>query len=134
MRSLLLIALVCTWVLNGDAETNEDLQWAKTHVRLFNKSERGVSMVEQCWSSDDDLGPHTVGFGQYYEFTFRPNWWGTTKFMCKVMFNNDGVWKYFLAYKYWRDSPVCAAKRQCDWDVNETQACRFDGQVCIKYT
>ncbi|KAL9673626.1 hypothetical protein QQ045_029887 [Rhodiola kirilowii] len=133
MRIQLVFVLICSWLLISHGETDHgDLRWAKTNVRLFNKSDRHSVMVEHCWSSDDDLGPHTVTFDQYYEFSFRPNFWGSTKFMCKVMFNNDGNWKNFYGYIYFRDSDVCAAKRTCDWTINEAKACRFDG-FCITF-
>uniref|UniRef100_A0A7N0TAY3 S-protein homolog n=1 Tax=Kalanchoe fedtschenkoi TaxID=63787 RepID=A0A7N0TAY3_KALFE len=125
---LLMTLSICSLLLSSNADRNTRLLWGKTIVRIFNKSEMQADMVVQCWSSEDDLGPHTVKFNQSYEFPFKVNWSGSTKFLCKVKFGN-GDWKYWYGFRYWRDDEV---GHLVGWNVNETRPCRSDG-ACMSY-
>uniref|UniRef100_A0A7N0R826 S-protein homolog n=1 Tax=Kalanchoe fedtschenkoi TaxID=63787 RepID=A0A7N0R826_KALFE len=92
---------------------------AKVYVQIHNRGQQDMS--EHCWSRDDDMGVHLLEPGQYHEFSFRPNIWGSTKFVCAVSFGGDEVEKRIMAYQYTRDSYTCVDL--CKWYLSETIAC-----------
>ncbi|KAL9684590.1 hypothetical protein QQ045_022031 [Rhodiola kirilowii] len=95
---------------------------AKVHVKVFNRSR--LVMHEHCYSGDDDLGLHVLRTGEFHEFSFNPNIWGSTKFECAVSFGDHGAEKHFMAYRWKRDSSVCHP--DCQMDVYETKTCRWN--------
>uniref|UniRef100_A0A7N0ZTL8 S-protein homolog n=1 Tax=Kalanchoe fedtschenkoi TaxID=63787 RepID=A0A7N0ZTL8_KALFE len=128
-KMLLVMTLICAWLFISSADSGADLEWPKTHVKLFNKAWSKSDMVVHCWSSEDDLGFHTIKFGQYYEFSFRHNVWCNTKFVCMVKFG-DGGEKFFYGYHCQRDVDHCG--RMCEWSLYETAACRWNS-FCYGY-
>uniref|UniRef100_A0A7N0VMR8 S-protein homolog n=1 Tax=Kalanchoe fedtschenkoi TaxID=63787 RepID=A0A7N0VMR8_KALFE len=100
-------------------------------VEIFNKANDHRDLTIHCWSKDDDLHFHVLKYDQMYQFTFRPNIWGTTKFHCDVVFG-DGFRRRYMAYKFGRDKGC----RHCVWHLNENQACKLSrgDWICIDYT
>ncbi|XP_043705593.1 S-protein homolog 21-like [Telopea speciosissima] len=53
-----------------------------------------------CKSKDDDLGPHTLGFGEEFYWVFDLNVFGTTLFWCNMDWGNkQGSFEIFNARK-----------------------------------
>uniref|UniRef100_A0A7N0TCQ6 S-protein homolog n=1 Tax=Kalanchoe fedtschenkoi TaxID=63787 RepID=A0A7N0TCQ6_KALFE len=129
-KMLLIKTLICLCLSIGSAESSADLEWPKTHVRLFDKAESQSDITVHCWSSEDDLGVHTIRFGEFYAFNFRHNLLCNTKFVCQVKFA-DGVDKFFHAYHCQRDRFKC--REMCDWSLYENRACLWDSD-CYDYS
>ncbi|KAL9673840.1 hypothetical protein QQ045_030102 [Rhodiola kirilowii] len=95
---------------------------AKVHVKVFNRSP--LVMHEHCYSGNDDLDLHVLKTGEFHDFSFNPNIWGSTKFECAVSFGDHGAEKHLMAYRWKRDSSVCHP--DCQMDVYETKYCRWN--------
>jgi hypothetical protein len=87
---------------------------------------RNMDLTVHCKSKNDDLGVHTLKPNATYEFDFKPNFWGRTRYFCNFQ------WKYangteesfwFDIYKYSRDSPRCG---RCLWRVDSAAPCQYD--------
>lgn len=44
----------------------------------------GHVLTSHCWSSEDDIGVHALYDNQEHHWSFKKNFWGTTKFRCKL--------------------------------------------------
>ncbi|KAL9677236.1 hypothetical protein QQ045_005464 [Rhodiola kirilowii] len=96
----------------------------RIYIRITNGLGNGKHLTLRCKSADDDLGYHSLIFGQSYGFDFRPNLLSTTLFYCS--FSWDGVTKYFTVYDAGRDhgyglSDYCT--KHCNWNIEQNQAC-----------
>lgn len=118
----LLLTFLCSSLMSS-------LGRPKVWVQIFNKAKDRSDIVVRCWSSEDDLGPHTLSYDQMYQFPFRTNIWGTTKFRCQVQFK-DGFYRDYLTYRQSRDG--C---RHCIWHLYEDKACNLvvDYWKCYGY-
>uniref|UniRef100_A0A7N0V196 S-protein homolog n=1 Tax=Kalanchoe fedtschenkoi TaxID=63787 RepID=A0A7N0V196_KALFE len=116
------MAIACSCLIACDA---------KKRVRLINRSLQGQPMTERCWSSQDNLGEHTIPPTYYYQFMFNDNIWCSTKFNCHVSFPS-GEQKQWLAYDCDRDS---CDDDLCEWTVTETSAClpgdKISKRICF---
>ncbi|XP_057419172.1 self-incompatibility protein S1-like [Lotus japonicus] len=88
-----------------------DLAGPKTTVTVENYS--GHSVSAHCWSSEDDIGEHNLGDGQKFSWTFKVNYFGTTKFVCTLKWNN--IEKFVTIYLAKMDKSRCAS--QCLRDI-----------------
>lgn len=78
-------------------------------------------------TKDNDLGHHTLGFEQSYNWKFVPNIFGTTLYFCDVLFDSDPKWYHFDAYVFKRDDIRCNLNN-CWWQIIEgRQARQYDG-------
>ncbi|XP_057432804.1 S-protein homolog 5-like [Lotus japonicus] len=68
----------------------------------------GQSVNVHCWSSEDDVGQHNLGDGQNFSWSFKVNFWETTKFVCTLKWNN--MEKTVTIYRARDDKPLCARK------------------------
>ncbi|KAF7148807.1 hypothetical protein RHSIM_Rhsim03G0219200 [Rhododendron simsii] len=59
------------------------------HVRVTNQLANGVVLTIHCKSADNDLGIYVLSYGQFLEWHFRKNIWGTTRFYC-YLFSKRG--------------------------------------------
>ncbi|KAL7003702.1 hypothetical protein U1Q18_004851 [Sarracenia purpurea var. burkii] len=103
----------------------------KTLVRIINSLGEGIPLGIHCWSSEDDLGNHTLQFNEFYEWNFQPNIWGTTKFQCD--FQSSAGSGNYLIYRYDRDVHLCDTK--CYWYIKAQdgpclQSYKPDKQFC----
>ncbi|OVA13122.1 Plant self-incompatibility S1 [Macleaya cordata] len=64
-------------------------------------------MVIHCRSKDDDLGEHSIPYGQTYTWSFHPNFIRTTLFWCGIGYwdvkAGRAVQGSFKIYEYIRD-------------------------------
>ncbi|KAM7266498.1 hypothetical protein ACFE04_004395 [Oxalis oulophora] len=111
------IALVLTLVLFGKmlkAETVDALQ-PRIRVIMLNAIGPDVTVTINCKSKDDDLGIHVVQPQKTYDFSFKPNIFGSTVFICRVSWKN--IVHYFDAY--YADLKC----KVCPWTLKETGPC-----------
>ncbi|XP_057418805.1 S-protein homolog 29-like [Lotus japonicus] len=73
--------------------------WQYNLVRVENDLD--TTLYVHCKSKDDDLGEHYLKPGQYTQWQFRDNFWGTTLFWCNFSWNN--VQKRFDVYDFHED-------------------------------
>ncbi|KAI3925384.1 hypothetical protein MKX01_015085 [Papaver californicum] len=93
---------------------------AKKNVTVHNDIDPNISLKLHCWSSDDDLGEHTLYHGQSFYWRFSINWKQTTKFQCESSWidpNGDvNHSAEFTAYKTKRDW-MKHCKHDCSWSI-----------------
>ena len=64
----------------------------KTYVRIINELGDSIDLNHHCKSKDDDLGIHVLAPHQFFEFSFVPNFLGTTLFFCKFWGTTQYRW------------------------------------------
>ena len=56
-----------------------------THIRIMNElSPEYLNLTAHCKSKDNDIGIQEISYGEFFEFSFKPNIWGTTLFFCSM--------------------------------------------------
>lgn len=88
----------------------------KVTVQIFNLIGYDNEMFIDCRSLDDDLGQHTLLYGESMEWKFNPNFSKTTLFYCNAKWKADDVVTmqvHFDAYDYMRDNYGC--RSDCRW-------------------
>lgn len=88
----------------------------KITVIIINDLETQYNMAAHCKSADDDLGEHVLVYGANFEFHFKRNFAGGTRFYCKFSF--EGGFKWFDIYVEGRD--FCD---HCVWKIRENGPC-----------
>ncbi|KAI3693694.1 hypothetical protein L1987_76644 [Smallanthus sonchifolius] len=83
----------------------------KVTIQITNLIGYNDVMIIGCRSLDDDLGQHTLSYGQSMEWKFKPNFTKTTLFYCNARWNAMRV--DFDAYAYMRDNYGCGS--DCRW-------------------
>jgi hypothetical protein len=123
------LVLIITWVMfmSGSFKSGVEGLFQKARVFVTIRNDLTVSLSLGCHSSDNNLGSHTLQPSGTFEFTFKPNFRGSTKYVCyfKWIYNN-GVYVFhdnFLLYKYQRDKGGCGT--HCLWGINATGATQF---------
>ncbi|BFG14342.1 hypothetical protein CerSpe_006160 [Prunus speciosa] len=76
-------------------------------------------VLVHCKSKEDDLGVHLLHYNTTYEFEFKPNIWGTTRFYCSFTWPSRIEW--FDIYKHQRDELA-----YCLWMVKPDGPCRYN--------
>ena len=97
----------------------------KVHVRIINDLGNGSDLNLHCKSKDDDLGVHVLAPHQFFEFSFRPNFWVTTLYFCRFWWGDESHW--FDIYVERRDVGRC--NKQCWWTVAAVGPCLLDARV-----
>ncbi|KAG2671053.1 hypothetical protein I3760_14G114700 [Carya illinoinensis] len=109
----------------------------RVHVRISNELDLGIDLQLHCKSRDDDLGEHLLHYNDsYYEFSFRPTYFGSTLFYCSFSWNTDGCAKkyWFDIYDYHREETSCT---ECYWKARLIDICMLnhdDNQYDICYS
>lgn len=98
------------------------------HVKFINDLKGYQTLKLHCKSKNDDLGLKVIPSGGVWEFKFKTNFWGNTRFFCKVEW--AGNLHYFDAYIDDRDS--CT---QCLWSIKNQNPCQLyaDRTLCFKW-
>lgn len=118
-KLVLLYVIIC--VANELAGVDCSFDFAKRRVVIENRMGDNSDITLQCKSADDDLGIHVLHVGQRFEFVFRPNFWGSTLFVCGCRSNKGLVqWK---AFDYDRDTDRCGV---CVWLVIQAYVIGLD--------
>ncbi|XP_050217417.1 S-protein homolog 5-like [Mercurialis annua] len=110
-QSILVLCLLVSVILSE----------ARQHVHIRNDIGANIDLTVHCKSKNDDLGDHLLHPQGTYEFSFKPNIWGTTLFFCS--FSWAGQFKYFTIYEAGMYSSLCG---DCFWVVH------FDGPCLLK--
>merc|ERR1711974_40862 len=81
----------------------------KVKVTIRNSLGGGVWAGLHCKSKNDDLGRTYLSPNKGFDFSFSPNFWGTTLFYCHVTWKWPGNSQshFFDAYSFGRDSDRC---------------------------
>ncbi|KAK6145681.1 hypothetical protein DH2020_022501 [Rehmannia glutinosa] len=102
----------------------------KTMVRVSNQIP-GESVTAHCYSSDDDLGTHTLAYAATFSWSFRTNIFGTTKFYCDFKTTHgSGNYGVFTS----NVELVCGT--YCVWDITAKGPCVHDqnkGTMCQEW-
>lgn len=91
-------------------------------MRIINELKSYKNLSAHCKSKKDDVGAQMIQSGKEFEFSFRPNFWGTTLYFCKMQWENSSP-RYFDIYIGQRDRPICSL---CLWKISETGPCLFN--------
>ena len=121
-KILLLFLMLITLLFMATSCDANGFLLDKTHVRITNELGEGIDLSIHCKSSETDLNQTLIHHKQYFEFVFRPYFWGTTQFFC--WFHWWIVHHYFDIYVQSRDYIVCKGK--CWWVVKS-----FDGPCML---
>ncbi|PIA62404.1 hypothetical protein AQUCO_00200421v1 [Aquilegia coerulea] len=93
----------------------------KVHVFVMNSLGASKKLDIQCSSSEDRLGFRALHDGEIYDWKFRVNFSGSTKFVCFMAWindNNEILSGTFLIYKHKRDRYKCNG--DCLWHVKQS--------------
>ncbi|KAJ0092209.1 hypothetical protein Patl1_25850 [Pistacia atlantica] len=108
---------------NCDALNLEDP--VEVHVR--NDLVPSVKVIAHCKSKNSDLGERILSYHDSYNFRFRPNFWGTTRFYCSFAWENELHW--FDIYKFNRDQ---STGKSCQWKITRKGPCMFNREMNYK--
>uniref|UniRef100_A0A7N0U506 S-protein homolog n=1 Tax=Kalanchoe fedtschenkoi TaxID=63787 RepID=A0A7N0U506_KALFE len=124
--SFLLLAVLCQLHKNNSMAKCGFFIVPEFHVDITNNIINGARI--HCKSKQDDLGIHSLAYGQTYTFSFRPQVFGKTLFFCAVMWNGKLEW--FDAYIHKRDYQRCIhSECHCPWKLTPQGPCFADNCV-----
>ncbi|CAI9774226.1 unnamed protein product [Fraxinus pennsylvanica] len=90
----------------------------KAHVTIIGNVERGTLTIH-CYSGGNDLGIRDLAYNQSFQFSFVPNIWGSTKFVCD--FNTQFGSGNYAVYDNLMESQRCGL--YCVWYIKENGPC-----------
>ncbi|KAB1227575.1 hypothetical protein CJ030_MR1G019965 [Morella rubra] len=123
MQVLLMIYLSLFFMTRFNLVAPEIGFFKRVHVRIANDLSEGVDLKLHCKSKQDDLGEHIISYGKgYYEFTFRPRYFGETQFFCSFQWQEYQP-RWSDIYIFSRDHPRCS---ECYWKVVADGTCLLD--------
>lgn len=129
MAKLTFLMSLCLVLLYSSLKSAES---KKGHVYIHNMSLHRAEIMVHCWSKDDDLGFHVLGYDSStpYEFSFGINYFSYTEFECDVLFGK-GNYKRVTVFNWNKDCP----KDQCHWKLDEVKPClnAVKGVLCYNY-
>lgn len=112
----LIVFIFCLW----EIPFVDAILLEKVHVYVTNDFSGGKRLTVHCKSKDDDLGEHSLGVKETFEWNFYSNIWGTTLFWCNMGWYDDKgklVQGRFDIYKAKRDETRCV--KRCHWRIFE---------------
>jgi hypothetical protein len=126
-RNVTLVFLIM-WVMCMSGSFKSGVEAGLKNKRVFVSIRNGLTtlLTLGCQSSEDDIGTRPLQTNQTYDFNFRPNIWGSTKFVCDFLWdfeNKTVIHNNFLIYKYRRDRFLCGT--DCLWGINQTYATQY---------
>ena len=87
----------------------------KVTVQIKNNMDGGEHITFHCKSIDKNLGRHTLGPGQFFEWKFRPSIFGAaTRFFCNIRWR-----RYSVDFDAWVSSSESSPCKMCLWDVTK---------------
>lgn len=123
LKKLVLLILLSHITLSGAVKL---YPYGRVHARVTNQLGPNSSLTVHCQSKDDDLGVHVLRFKEFFQWTFKPQFFIlSTLFFCKIQWKDKVL--SFDAYKEARDLYDCGT--QCLWDVGPQDPCmlKHDG-------
>ena len=123
--STLALSLLISFLFANQVTTIQEsfIQNPNTRVKITNALTSKNQLTVHCKSCDDDLGVHKLTPWASYDFSFRPNLWGTTLFYC--FFQWPSSFYYFNVYIEKRDIDNCESSL-CSCHVSEKNVCMFN--------
>ncbi|CAI0383168.1 unnamed protein product [Linum tenue] len=84
-----------------------------------------------CKSKNDDLGVHVLGPNDWFQWHFRPNYFGYTLFYCAMDWGEGGL-HWFDIYIQYRDYKRC---KLCHWLIRKSGPCLSygDHESCYRW-
>jgi hypothetical protein len=121
---LLLLCLMLSMTGFNNIVAGQDIgSFKRARVEIFNDLGDGLDLTVHCKSKDKDLGVHVIKYPNgFFEFDFKPNFWGTTLYFCGFRWNG-GELKWFDIYDFERDHPQCS---DCFWKIKPDGACQLN--------
>ncbi|GAV86444.1 Self-incomp_S1 domain-containing protein [Cephalotus follicularis] len=117
--TLTLHLLVC---MSLTATSEAAIKMHRARVVVTNYLNGGLDLTIHCKSKNDDLGVLVLHPHNDFEFSFRPNFWGTTLIYCSMSWDSELHW--FDIYIDTRDLNKC--NDACRWIVQEQGPCLFN--------
>jgi hypothetical protein len=127
-RRNVMLVFIIMWVMfmSGSFKSGVEAAFKADRVSVSIKNDLTTTLTLGCHSSEDGIGTRTLQTNQTYDFSFRPNFWGSTKFVCDFLWDLDNKrinHNNFLIYKYKRDRYLC--NTNCQWGINPTNATQY---------
>ena len=122
--SLLLIIMFISGSFKNGVEGKKPFQKNKVSVSIRN--DLTTVLTVNCHSSEDNIDAQILQTNQMFSFSFRPNFFGSTKFVCDFtwVYNNKNIiHNNLMMYKYKRDSFTCYPS--CLWEIYQTNATQY---------
>ncbi|KAI3853432.1 hypothetical protein MKX03_037393 [Papaver bracteatum] len=113
--TLLTLSLFCAPTVDG-----VDIHIDKKFVFVENVIDPKIALTIHCWSSEDDLGWHTLNYTETFSWSFRVNLFESTKFVCDSSWYDPNKKRNhtarFTSYKANRDF-LHHCKNDCYWSI-----------------
>ena len=124
-KLLLLVLLVpfTSTLMPSPSPSEASLLTPIAHLCIVNDLRPGMNLSAHCKSKDSDLGLKVVPFGGNFSFHFRPGFWGTTLFFCRMEWKYSTA-KYFDIYSGERDRLKCKCYHYT-WKIRPEGPCMF---------
>jgi hypothetical protein len=129
-----MFVFIIMWVMFMSGSFNSGVEAIGHPVLVSIRNDLTTNLTVGCHSSEDGIGTRTLQTNQTYDFNFRPNIWGSTKFVCDFLWdfeNKTVIHNNFLIYKYKRDHVVCG--KRCLWGINQTNATQYVSENFARY-
>ncbi|XP_015892179.2 S-protein homolog 1 [Ziziphus jujuba] len=95
------------------ARVDTGLPLYKYNMFIVNGLSSGRDLFIHCQSKDDDLGEHNLTTGSHFTWTFRTNFWGTTRFWCYTRRDNE----HAAFDVFWPEKRHKWLETRCDYKV-----------------
>ncbi|CAL2225583.1 unnamed protein product [Prunus armeniaca] len=118
IRNVLLLLMVLVLF-----QTTCGWSFRKHSLTVTATNDLGAEMTIHCKSKQDDLGSNLIPIKGKYEFSFRPNFWGTTQFYCSFQWGTE--FHYFDIYMGDRDHENCDSYK-CMWSIIPKGPCMWN--------
>ncbi|CAN8297999.1 unnamed protein product [Cochlearia groenlandica] len=89
----------------------------ESKVIVSNQLEHNKLLKIHCTNGDDDREDHITKIGEDYDFTFGDNFWGTTRFSCKL--DQGPNFKHHQEFVAYDASWSKALEVVCKWIARE---------------
>ncbi|KAI4325425.1 hypothetical protein MLD38_030828 [Melastoma candidum] len=113
------VLLTVMIVMTSAMLRNPNAAFGRIHVHIYNFLDLGPTLTVHCWSKNDDLGEQELPPKDSWEFSFKLDFFGRTRFDCTFKWN-DEVHR-FPIYVQMRDNWACL---NCTWVIYQAGPCR----------
>jgi hypothetical protein len=96
-------------------------QHKRVTVTMSNEVDGQKDLSISCKSGDNHIALQTIKPSGTYAFSFRPDFFETTRFTCKFAWDNNNF--QFPIFVYDRDHPVC---NKCFWKILTSGPCELN--------
>ncbi|XP_054805874.1 S-protein homolog 2-like [Prosopis cineraria] len=118
---ILCMAVIILMVVGAAPRGEAAFKIPRRTVNMANDLGRGLDLTVHCKQKGEDLGEHLLHPNETYEFTFRPNFWGTTLYFCRFYWTGASNW--LVVFSMQRDHDKCPVG--CFWKIRQDKASRL---------